>query len=115
MTVAEKDDLIVNIKMNEDEPVIEMTGRIVDADVKKIQRRIDQFYKKKCPRIILDVSRATFLDSHGLGTLVYYHTLMQKEKRKLIILNMNTDKSSYLNRLFELTNLDKVLTIVDKI
>jgi anti-anti-sigma factor len=115
MAVVENNDLVVNVKMNEDAPMIEMTGRIVDADVKKFQRRIDQCYKKKCAKIILDVRRATFLDSHGLGTLVYYHTLMQKEKRELIILNMNTDKSSYLNRLFELTNLDKVLTIVDKI
>lgn len=115
MAVLESDDLVVNIKMDEDAPVIEMIGRIIDADVKKFQRRIDQFYKKKCAKIILDVSRATFLDSHGLGTLVYYHTLMQKDKRELVILNMNTDKSSYLNRLFELTNLNKVLTIVDKL
>jgi len=38
---------------------------------------------------------------------------MQKEKRELVILNANPDKSSYLCRLFELTNLDKVLKIVD--
>ena len=37
---------------------------------------------------------------------------MQKEKRELIILNANPDANSYLNRLFELTNLDKVLNIV---
>ena len=49
------------------------------------------------------------MDSHGLGTIVYYHTLMQKEKRKLILVNKNTDETSYLNRLFSLTNLDKVL------
>jgi anti-anti-sigma factor len=113
MAVVQSDDLVVSVKMNEDAPVIEMTGRIIDADVKKFQRHIDQFYKKKYTRIIIDVSRATFLDSHGLGTLVYYHTLMQKEKRELVILNMNTDKGAYLNRLFELTNLNKVLTIVD--
>ena len=108
-------ELEVNVKMDEETPVIELTGRIIDADVKKFQRKIDQFYKKKYPRIILDVSRATFMDSHGLGTLVYYHTLMQKEKRELVILNSNKDGESYLNRLFELTNLDKVLIIFDKL
>lgn len=108
-------ELEVNIKMGEESPVIELAGRIVDADVKMFQKKIDQFYKKKYPRIILDVTRATFMDSHGLGTLVYYHTLMQKEQRELVILNGNKDTESYLNRLFELTNLDKVLKIVDQI
>ena len=106
--------LEVTLKKNDETPILELTGRIIDVDVKKFQRRIDQLYKKKEPKIIVDVSRANFIDSHGLGTIVYYHTLMQKEKRQLIILNTNTDRSSYLNRLFELTNLDKVLTIVNQ-
>ncbi|MFP4163091.1 MAG: STAS domain-containing protein [Chitinispirillaceae bacterium] len=105
--------LEIVLKAETDEPVLELTGRIIDVDVKKFQRRIDQLYKKKeYKRIILDVTRANFIDSHGLGTIVYYHTLMQKEKRKLVILNANNDGNSYLNRLFELTNLDKVLCIV---
>ncbi len=94
-------------------PVLELEGRIIDVDVKKFQRKLDQLYgKKKTPTIILDVSRVNFIDSHGLGTIVYYHTLMQKEGRELIILNENTNENSYLNRLFDLTNLNKVLTIV---
>ncbi len=113
MSDAENLTLEVTVKSNEETPLIELVGRIVDADVKKFQRRIDQIYKKKHQQIIVDLSRATFIDSHGLGTIVYYHTLMQKEKRELVILNANPDKSSYLYRLFELTNLDKVLKIVD--
>jgi anti-anti-sigma factor len=113
MSDVENLTLEVTVKNNEETPLIELAGRIVDADVKKFQRRIDQIYKKKHQQIIVDLSRATFIDSHGLGTIVYYHTLMQKEKRELVILNANPDKSSYLHRLFELTNLDKVLKIVD--
>lgn len=107
--------LEVLLKEQNEIPLLELAGRIVDADVKKFQRRLDQLYKKKHKQIIVDVSCSNFIDSHGLGTIVYYHTLMQKEKRELIILNANPDKNSYLNRLFELTNLDKVLTIVSKI
>ena len=115
MTDEESMTLEVTLKRNDEIPLLELTGRIVDADVKKFQRRIDQLYKKKHKQIIVDVSRASFLDSHGLGTIVYYHTLMQKEKRELIILNANPDRNSYLNRLFELTNLDKVLNITNQI
>jgi anti-anti-sigma factor len=115
MNEVESGELEVIVKIDDEIPTIELTGRIIDADVKKFQRRLDQFYKKKTEKIILDVSNATYMDSHGLGTLVYYHTLMQKEGREFIILNTNTEKGSYLNKLFEFTNLDKVLTIVKEL
>ena len=107
-----EEELDVAVKKESDIPVIEVKGRIVDIDAKLVQHKIDQVYKKKLPRIVIDLSGASFLDSHGLGTIVYYHTLMQKEGRQLLILNTNTDRNSYINQLFELTNLDKVLNIV---
>jgi len=105
--------LEVALKSETEDPVLELTGKIIDVDIKKLQHKMDQLYKKKSvERIVLDVTLANFIDSHGLGIIVYYHTLMQKESRKLIILNGNPDSESYLNKLFELTNLDKVLNIV---
>lgn len=109
--MAADDILEVSVSTVDDNPYIELTGRVADVDVKKFQQKVDQLYKKKYARIFVDVSKANFMDSHGLGTIVYYHTLMQKEKRQLIIVNKNKDKESYLNRLFELTNLDKVLNM----
>ena len=105
-------DVVVKAEEEKD-PIVELTGKIVDVDVKKLQHKLDTLYKKKeHARIVLDVSKADFIDSHGLGVIVYFHTLMQKEKREFVILNSNPDQNSYLNRLFELTNLDKVLNIV---
>jgi anti-anti-sigma factor len=108
--------LEVVIKSEGADPVVELSGKIVDVDVKKIQHQLDLLYKdKKRNRIVLDVTNASFIDSHGLGVVVYFHTLMQKDKRDFVIVNGNPDKSAYLNRLFELTNLDKVLKIVNKL
>ena len=105
--------LEVALKSETEDPVLELTGKIVDVDIKKLQHKMDQIYKKKnVERIVLDVTKANFIDSHGLGIVVYYHTLMQRENRKLVILNANPDPESYLHKLFELTNLDKVLNIV---
>ncbi len=109
--ISEPESLEVTVKTDQETPLIELTGKVADAEVKKFQRKIDQLYKKKYAAIIVDVSKASFMDSHGLGTIVYYHTLMQKEKRKLILRNTNSDEASYLNRLFSLTNLDKVLNL----
>lgn len=108
--------LDVVIKSEGGAPVVELSGKIVDVDVKKIQHQLDLLHKDKAnARIALDVTHADFIDSHGLGVIVYFHTLMQKEKRSFVIVNGNPDKGSYLNRLFELTNLDKVLNIVGKL
>jgi anti-anti-sigma factor len=108
--------LDIVVKSDGADPIVELSGKIVDVDVKKIQHHLDILYKDKThPRIVLDVTRADFIDSHGLGVIVYFHTLMQKDKRPFVIVNGNPDKSAYIHRLFELTNLDKVLKIVSKL
>jgi len=106
--------LTVTIKGTADEPVIELAGQIIDSDVKRVQKSMDSVYKNKCHTVYLDVSKATYIDSHGLGTIVYYHTMLQKDKNELIIINSNADKNSYLSRMFEQTNLNKVLNIVEE-
>jgi anti-anti-sigma factor len=108
------DALEITVKNDDEAPLLELRGKVADAEVKKLQRKLDQLYKKKFATITVDVSKANFMDSHGLGTIVYYHTLMQKDKRTLILVNTNTDEKSYLNRLFALTNLDKVLNLKTK-
>ena len=115
MTTPQENDLEVSVKKDESLPIVELKGRIADMDVKRVQHKIEQLYKKRMSKIVIDVSNASFLDSHGLGTIVYYHTLMQKEGRQLLILNSNPDRSAYINRLFELTNLDKVLNIIQQV
>ncbi|MCL2218455.1 MAG: STAS domain-containing protein [Chitinispirillia bacterium] len=108
--------LEITVKAEGTDPILELSGKIVDVDVKKFQHKMDHLYKnKELGRVVVDVTRADFIDSHGLGVIVYFHTLLQKEKRTLVILNANPDNNSYLNRLFEVTNLDKVLNIVSKI
>lgn len=96
-------------------PVIVLSGRAVDVDVKKMARRLDSLYRKNVPKMVIDVSNTDFIDSHGLGTVVYFHTLMQKAGRELIVLNTNPNQNSYLHRLFELTHLNKVLNIVSSV
>lgn len=104
--------LEIIIRSEDKNPVLELTGKIVDVDVKKFQHKMDSLYKnKELARIVVDVTNADFIDSHGLGVIVYFHTLLQKDKRTLTIVNANPDQNSYLNRLFEVTNLDKVLNI----
>jgi anti-sigma B factor antagonist len=92
--------------------VIKLTGRVIGVDGEKFSKKLNAAYLKNKKRLILDLSEVTFLDSHGLGTIVYYFHCMQKEKREFIILNSNPDPNTYVRRLFELTNLDRILIMI---
>ncbi len=91
---------------------VNLVGRLVDIDVKKFSRKMETVYKEKVGRIMLDVSRLNFINSHGLGVIVYYHTAMQREGRELIVLNANPNPQAYINRLMDLTNLNAVMKVV---
>jgi len=104
--------LEIKLKKVKDLPVLELVGRAIDVDVEKFSKKLQSVYKKGADRIVIDLSKTNFVDSHGLGIIVYYNTLMSKERRQLVVLNSNPDDRGYVRRLFELTNLDKVIKTV---
>ncbi len=102
----------IKLKKVNDVPVLELVGRAIDVDAQKFSRKLKAVHGQGARRIVVDMSRTEFLDSHALGIIVYYDTLMRKEGRRLVILNGNPDAHSYVHRLFELTNLDKVIATI---
>jgi anti-anti-sigma factor len=116
MSASVKSELdIIATKSGENVIRVEAVGRVTDQNVKEFQHSLEKAYRKGTPRIVLDVSGICFLTSAGLGTIVYYHTLMRKERRQLVILNSADNPSAYLDDLFETTNLDKVLIIAQRV
>ncbi|MBN2189189.1 MAG: STAS domain-containing protein [Chitinispirillaceae bacterium] len=103
---------IISSKSGDDSVIVEITGRVTEQNAKEFHHDIEKAYRKGTPRVVLDVSGICFLTSAGLGTIMYFHTLMRKERRRLIILNSGDNPSAYLDELFETTNLDKVLSVV---
>jgi len=104
--------LEVNLEQIHGVPVVSLAGRLIDVEAKKMVKRFEVLFRKKDERIIVDMSNTDFIDSHGLGTIVYYHTLFQKNNKKFYVLNNNENPNGYIARLFELTHLDRVLRIV---
>ena len=107
--------LEVKIREKKEGTVIKLIGRVIGVDGEKFSKKLDTTCSKLKKKVVLDLSEVTFLDSHGLGTIVYYFHSMQKENRQLVILNANPDPNTYVKRLFDLTNLNKILTIVDSL
>jgi anti-anti-sigma factor len=107
--------LKVSVEKLDESPMLRLEGRVIGVDDRKFGNKMEMLFQKEHPKIIVDVSNTEFIDSHGVGIIVYYHTLMKKNNRELIILNANPNPVSYMTRLFEMTNLNKVLTVVSKL
>ena len=104
--------LDIRVRLKKNSIMVKVTGRIIGMDDEKFAKKLESACAKT-DKVILDLSETDFLDSHGLGTIVYYFHNMQKQRRDFIILNANPNPNGYVKRLFELTNLDKILNIVD--
>jgi anti-anti-sigma factor len=106
-------DFDIQEKSREGTPVLELSGSLMDTEALRLSRVLKTLEANGAPRIIIDVSKLDFIDSHGLGLLVYHHTVMTDSGRQLIIVNANPDPQSYVRGLAETTGLTKVLTIVN--
>lgn len=96
-------------------PVLGVSGRLINVDSEKFQKKLEAFCKKNTKKVIVDISEVNFIDSFGLGTLVQHHTQLARSGGKLVILNTNQDPNTYIQRLFEMTGLKKVFTMVKSI
>ena len=105
--------IMIKIKKVKGYPVLVVSGRIINIDSEKFQKKMESYCKKKINKFIVDISDVSFMDSYGLGTLVQHHTQMQKIGNEFIIINTNTDPSTYIRRLFNMTGLNKIFTLVN--
>jgi anti-anti-sigma factor len=92
--------LDVKVREKNGTPVITLDGRVIGSDVEKFAKKLDSLYNKGSKTIVVDMSGVSFLDSHGLGKIVYYFHIMEKAGRALIIVISNPDPQMYLKRLF---------------
>jgi anti-anti-sigma factor len=103
-----------NIRINKHKgmQILEVSGRLINIDSEKFQKKLDSFCKKGYKKTIIDISDIKFIDSFGLGTLIQHHTELHKANKKMILLNTNPDPNTYIQRLFDITGLKRVFNFV---
>jgi anti-sigma B factor antagonist len=92
-------------------PVIEVIGEMAGKNIEKIAMRLERMCRSKAKTIAVDLSRTTFIDSHGLGVFVYCWRLLENEKRDLIFVK----PQGFILNMLQNTNLDRVFRVVDSI
>jgi len=92
-------------------PILHLVGMLMDNDVYWFSREMKALLKSGAIKAVIDLTQTEFIDSHGLGLLVYHYTAMQKEGKQLIILNENKDPYAYINGLLQTTGLINLLRV----
>ena len=85
--------------------VIPLVGHLSDHDT--ITKVGDKIRKSKGSTIILDCTSLNFIDSHGLGMILYSYKILNESNQELILHN----PSGILNELLTTANIDKIIRI----
>ena len=104
--------LTMTMKKTDDVPILKLQGRVIGVDSKKLEKKLEVLFHKDAKRCVMDISEIDFIDSYGLGVVVYYHTQMLKSGREFCLLNTNVNQMAYINRLLELTRLSSVFKVI---
>lgn len=92
-------------------PVVGIIGELSGENVGKITARLEKLRKAGHKTIAVDLSRTTFIDSHGLGVFIYCWRLLENEKRNLVFVN----PQGFILNMFHNTNLDRLFKVVDSL
>ena len=92
-------------------PVIAIIGDLAGSNAPRITKKILGCVDKNCNKVVADLRETTFIDSHGLGVLVYAWRRLEEEGHQLIFL----DPPPFIQDIFDGTNLAQVLTIAESL
>ena len=90
-------------------PILMIFGDVTGGNVGKITVKLESMLKASSEKVAIDLSKTTFIDSHGLGVFVFFFRRLSDENRQLIFLK----PSEFIKDLFSGSNLDKIFTILD--
>ncbi|MBD3419172.1 MAG: STAS domain-containing protein [Chitinivibrionales bacterium] len=70
-----------------DTEIIYVEGEIAGANIVELQRAVESLKNSSYRRICIELSKATYINSQGLGGLIYLHKVISKHGKELIILS----------------------------
>ena len=100
--------MAVRVESRNDLTVCHVDGEININSSPDIKKAFDKLISKKTPKIVVNLSKVTYVDSSGLATLVEILKNMRSYGGKLRLTNL----SSKVKSLFEITKLEKLFEIM---
>lgn len=93
--------------------VLEISGRVIGDASLEMRRDINgwiaEIPETKKPKVVLDLSKVTMMDSAGLGALVSSYTTVQKREGQLVLAGLGRG----LQNLIAITKLARVFDVYE--
>jgi anti-sigma B factor antagonist len=99
----------LKVKKIGETPVLCVHGDITGSNIGKMTAKLENLMDGTSPKIGIDLSDVSFIDSHGLGVFVFFYRRLHEFNRNFIIIK----PSEFIVDLFSGANLDRIFTIVD--
>ena len=98
-------DIINNI------PILKVEGKIESNESQYFIQQVKKLATGESKTVILDLHKTSYLDSAAIGMICSVHIELSKNGRKLEIM-VDSSPDSFINQLFEMTGLDKILNLI---
>lgn len=106
---ANGNDFQMRLRMHQDVYVIVFQGELDMYNSHRARNALQGVMDRGARKLVLNLSRVSYIDSSGIGILLYCHMMTRKTERELRIVGMNRK----VLRVMELTKLLGVLPIAD--
>lgn len=91
--------------------ILKITGDITGQDAAKIHGKLESLTKSHKGPVAVDLSETTFIDSHGLGVLIYIWKRLEDSQRELVFLN----PAPFVEEMLTSTKLDRVFKVASSV
>jgi anti-sigma B factor antagonist len=101
--------LKVKTRKHEDVLIIEPVGAISGNEVSNLQRKLAEIQKDPGPALAVDFSSTSFIDSHGLGILIFLWRQLEQQQCRLSVIC----PAGFVHDILTNANLQKIVRIVE--
>ena len=98
----------IEIRSKGKKTVVNLTGKVTGEYSLQLSKTLASLSKGKSDYIILDLNDVEYIDSPGLGGIIYAYILLEKNKKQIVL----AAPQNYVNTLFRDCTLDKKIKIV---
>lgn len=101
-------DFKVDSKVEEGSLILSLFGELDVYSTPKFKEEVKSAYEENKLNIILDCKNLEYMDSTGLGSLIYLLKIVNEDNKKISIKNL----SKQILKLFKITKLDEIFEIM---
>lgn len=99
----------INTKEDREVQVLEISGEIDFHTSRDLREKFQEIIGKKCPKLLVNLKKVSYVDSSGLATFVEALQKMSRYGGKLVLAGLTPG----VRGVFEIAKLDSIFALTD--